>query len=68
MPIINLQNCQLIEQYLSYLTVIKGRSDKTIREYRLDLLMFFQFVHDSRNRCSNNHQCEHLRDVDIEFI
>lgn len=30
----------LIEHYLSYLIVIKGRSDNTIFEYRTDLLMF----------------------------
>ncbi len=34
----------LIEQYLSYLVVIKGRAENTIKEYRTDLLMFFRFV------------------------
>ena len=41
--------CPLVEQYLSYLVVIKGRAQKTIKEYRTDLLQFFSYVSDSRN-------------------
>jgi integrase/recombinase XerD len=41
--------CPIIEQYLSYLVVIKGRAENTIKEYRTDLLMFFSFVLKSRN-------------------
>ena len=37
-----------------YLTVIKGRSENTIKEYRTDLLMFFDFVLLSRNRPIHN--------------
>ena len=43
------KTCQLVEQYLSYLTVIKGRSENTIKEYRTDLLMFFKYVMTSRS-------------------
>lgn len=43
------KTCQLVEQYLGYLTVIKGRSENTIKEYRTDLLMFLNFVMKSRN-------------------
>ena len=39
--------CPLVEQYLSYLIVIKGRSENTILEYRTDLLMFFKFILDA---------------------
>ncbi|HEY8893153.1 MAG TPA: tyrosine recombinase XerC [Clostridium sp.] len=42
------KTCPLVEQYLSYLIVIKGRSENTIFEYRTDLLMFFRFIIDSR--------------------
>jgi len=41
--------CPLVEQYLSYLVVIKGRAPKTIKEYRTDLLQFFNYVSNSRN-------------------
>ncbi len=40
--------CPLVEQYLNYLVVIKGRSGNTIKEYRTDLLMFFSYVCSSR--------------------
>ena len=36
------KTCLLVEQYLNYLVVIKGRSENTINEYRTDLLMFFR--------------------------
>ena len=42
------KTCPLVEQYLGYLIVIKGRSENTILEYRSDLLMFFRFIFDSR--------------------
>ncbi|MHB1127890.1 MAG: site-specific integrase [Bacillota bacterium] len=35
------KTCPLVEQYLGYLVVIKGRSENTVKEYRTDLLMFF---------------------------
>ena len=38
------KSCQIVEQYLSYLTTIKGRSHNTILEYRLDLLQFFEYI------------------------
>lgn len=41
------KTCSIVEQYLSYLVVIKGRSENTILEYRTDLLMFFKFVLDT---------------------
>ena len=43
------KTCPLVDQYLGYLVVIKGRSENTIKEYRTDLLMFFGFVMLSRN-------------------
>ncbi len=43
-----IKTCPLVEQYLNYLVVMKGRSRNTIREYRTDLLMFFSYVCSSR--------------------
>ena len=40
----NYKSFELLEQYLSYLTVIKGRSINTVIEYRTDVLMFFEFL------------------------
>ncbi len=57
------KSSRLVEQYLSYLITIIGRSNNTILEYRLDLLQFFDFVATSRlQKCSN------FQFVDIEFI
>ena len=39
----NYKSFELLEQYLSYLTVIKGRSINTVIEYSTDVLIF-QFV------------------------
>lgn len=59
---------QILEQYLAYLTVIKGRSENTVNEYRNDLLMFFRFVKEYRqqdNICPNPFE---PLNIDIEFI
>ena len=36
----------ILKQYLAYLIIIKGRSQNTIFEYRIDLLQFFRYVAD----------------------
>jgi len=59
------KTCPLVEQYLSYLVVIKGRSENTILEYRTDLLMFFKFVLSSRNALMTD---SNFAVVDEEFI
>ena len=38
------KTCPILEQYLAYLLTIKGRSQNTILEYRMDLLQFFRYV------------------------
>lgn len=45
----NYKSFPLLEEYLSYLTVIKGRSLNTVIEYRTDILMFFEFLCNKRN-------------------
>lgn len=42
------KTCTIVEQYLAYLITVKGRSQNTILEYRLDLLQFFQYIANSR--------------------
>ena len=42
------KSCPIVEQYLSYLTTIKGRSKNTVLEYRLDLLQFLRYVANNR--------------------
>lgn len=59
------KTCPLVEQYLNYLVVIKGRSGNTIKEYRTDLLMFFRYECNSRGTpiVDNNFGI-----IDLEFI
>lgn len=59
------KTCQLVEQYLGYLVVIKGRSENTVKEYRTDILMFFSFVMVSRNAPIPD---KIFTGVDLEFI
>jgi len=57
------KSCPIVEQYLAYLITIKGRSQNTVLEYRLDLLQFFRFL----ARCRGI-ECIDFKFVDIEFI
>jgi len=59
------KTCPLVEQYLGYLVVIKGRSENTVKEYRTDLLMFFSFVIVFRNTPIPDRI---FARVDLEFI
>lgn len=59
------KTCPLVEQYLGYLVVIKGRSENTVKEYRTDLLMFFSFVMVSRNTPISD---KIFAGVNLEFI
>jgi integrase/recombinase XerD len=57
------KSCPIVEQYLSYLTTIKGRSKNTVLEYRLDLLQFLRYV--AENRGVQNADFEF---ADVNFI
>ena len=38
------QSPQILTDFLSYLHTVKGKSEKTVHEYYLDLRMFFRFL------------------------
>jgi Site-specific recombinase XerD len=57
------RSCIIVEQYLAYLITIKGRSQNTVLEYRLDLLQFFKYVAESREEQHSSFQF-----ADIDFI
>lgn len=61
----NYKSFELLEQYLSYLTVIKGRSINTVIEYRTDVLMFFEFLCNKRNMEREKYD---LSMIDNEFV
>jgi len=62
------KTCALLEQYLSYLTVVKGRSNLTAQEYRIDVLLFFEYVKRIRGSPEETLAKRDFSDVDIEFI
>ena len=62
------QTCSLLEQYLSYLTVVKGRSILTAEEYRIDNLMFCEFIKRKRGVHEDIISLRDFSDVDIDFI
>jgi site-specific recombinase XerD len=64
----NNKTCLLLEQYLSYLTVVKGRSPLTAEEYRIDCLLFFSYLKQIRGISEEIVAKRDFSDVDIEFI
>lgn len=65
MALKNYKSFPLLEEYLNYLLVIKGRSINTIIEYRTDTLMFFQFL--NSRKCINQEKYD-LSNVDAAYI
>ncbi len=59
------KSCQILEQYLNYLTIIKCRAENTIKEYRTDILMFFRFLSKTRSYPVRDNDFSW---VDIDFI
>lgn len=61
---------QIIREFLGYLGTIKGKSEKTVEEYYLDLRTFFRYIKLSRNLVSDDTPFEKISisDVDIDLI
>ena len=57
-----------VKEYLMYLTVVTGKSPKTVYEYYHDLLNFFRFI--KRDRLNSDQPIEDVDivDVDLDFI
>ena len=62
------KTCALLEQYLSYLVIVKGRSPLTAEEYRIDCCMLFEFIKEQRGISPDIIARRDFSDVDIEFI
>ena len=57
------KTCPIMEQHLAYLITMKGRSQNTILEYRMDLLQFFRYIADQRGVTETSFQF-----ADVDFI
>ena len=62
------RTCALLDQYLSYLVVVKGRSPLTAEEYRVDNNMLFEFMKRKRGVTQETLEKRDFSDVDIDFI
>jgi len=62
------RSCALLEQYLSYLVVVKGRSSLTAEEYRIDCHMLFEFIKQKHGVSPDGLTLRDFSDVDIDFI
>ena len=61
---------QVLRDFLTYHENIKGQSQLTIREYYLDLRMFFRFMKLMRNEMPIDTDLDSIdiRDIDLDFI
>ena len=64
----NYVSFELLDEYLNYLTVIKGRSINTIIEYRTDILMFMEYVCEIRKLEKNKYDFSNITDIFVKTI
>ena len=62
------KTCALLEQYLSYLVVVKGRSPLTAEEYRIDNLLLIEHVKRKRGTAPEVLAQRDFSDADIDLI
>lgn len=58
----------LLEQYLTYLTPVKGKSNLIAYEYRIDCLLLLEFIKRKRGVGEEALKKRDFSDVDILFI
>ncbi len=58
----------IIKEYLFYMQTIKGRSEKTVDEYYLDLRTFFRFLKRSRKLTNEEFDEIKINDIDLSLI
>lgn len=61
---------EIIKDYMYYLQTIKGKSQKTIDEYYLDLRSFFRFLKLDRGLVPADSEMSEIKidDIDLEFV
>lgn len=61
---------QVVKDYLYYMQTIKGKSQKTVDEYYIDLRTFFRFLKQRRKIVSDDTEFDNIQidDVDINLI
>lgn len=61
---------QIIKDYLFYMQTVKGKSQKTVDEYYIDLRTFFRFIKLQRGLVPNDSEFENISisDVNLELV
>lgn len=61
---------QIIKEFLGYMQTIKGKSERTVNEYYVDLRTFFRYIKISKGLVNNSEQFDKIdiSDIDIELI
>ena len=69
-PLLLAESPQIIKEFLGYLGTIKGKSEKTVEEYYLDLRTFFRYLKQKRGLMPDSIPFEEIMisDIDLEFI
>ena len=63
------ESSPIISDYLTYLSVIKGKSQNTVNEYYLDLRTFFRYLKQKRGLAKNIEFTQiNVKDVDSDLI
>ncbi|HBI63828.1 MAG TPA: recombinase XerC [Clostridiales bacterium] len=63
------QSPQILNDFLAYLSTIKGKSPKTVHEYYLDLRVFFRYLKQKRGLADDVPFDEiPINDIDIAFV
>ena len=69
-PLLLAESPQIIKEFLGYLGTIKGKSEKTVEAYYLDLRTFFRYMKQKRGLAPSTAPFEEIliSDIDLEFI
>ena len=59
---------KVVKEFLFYLDVANGKSEKTIYEYYLDLRLYFKFMKKHKQNINSDLSLISIHDIDIDFI
>ena len=61
---------QIVREFLGYMGTVKGKSERTVEEYYLDLRTFFRYMKQYRNLVPSSvpDQDISIQDIDLDFI
>ena len=61
---------EIIKEFLLYMRTIRGKSEKTVDEYYLDLRTFFRFLKKSRELVPSSTDFDKIKidDIDLDFV